>query len=99
MVVIFAIIIIIVMVKRRYNLSELTRHREGANELDDYTEVIAASPSFYTQLFLDQSARVSNGDNEYEPVGTVLSAPAQYKTLSTPDTVDPEHVYTKINNQ
>ena len=86
------------MVKRRSNLSEVTRHRADDNELDDYTEVSAVSPSFYTELSLDPSARGSKGGDEYESVSTVLSAPAQYETMSTPDTADSEHVYSKVDN-
>ena len=86
------------MVKRRFNLSELSRHRVDNNELEDCTEPSAASPSFYTELSLDPSARGSKGGDEYESVKTVLSAPTQYETMSTPDTADSEHVYSKVDN-
>ena len=84
--------------KRRLTSSESTQHPADTNELGDYTQVSAASPSFYTELSLDPPARGSKGDGGYESVDSVSSEPAQYETLDAPDTADPEHVYSKVNN-
>ena len=43
--------------KRRFTSSESTQHPADINELGDYTQVSAASPSFYTELSLDPSVR------------------------------------------
>ena len=75
-----------------------TQESAPANELGEYAELSAPTPSNYTELSIDQPIRSSTADsNVYEPVDSGPDK-SPYETVSADSLAEPEHTYKTIDD-